>query len=371
MGLRASLTPGEDALVMAIYYATANSLSDEECRSMLQMERSSLLTQCQFQCEEALVQTNIFCMSDITVIKAVIFYIMGSFDRISTQSLWSLVGMTIRNAEKLGIHRDGAILGLSPMDTEERRRLWWQLQHIDLGGAVRLGVTPMTLTAGWDVKIRSNIEDEDLQAEGTTTPPPERRGLTSMSYNLFTYWVLDQQRSTLLAKHGRFELSWQTNEALPASAKDDILSSLEDGINRKFIQFCDPINPLHNLLQLLDSNDKHRAILLDASKQALRYNIALLSQASLTNYRWLTSVTGQVLREPRFIMEITQRLAAYRAGIDSQDTGPDQADRSRNHGTCNTPTVLPDPVLLAGDEFDFDFDMELQDIDWSFWSSID
>jgi hypothetical protein len=231
---------------------------------------------------------------------------MGSFDRISTHSLWSLLGMTIRNAEKLGIHRDGAILGLSPTDTEERRRLWWQLQHLDLGAAVRMGLTPMTLTAGWDVKMPSNIEDEDLRTAGTTTPQ-ERKGLTSMSYNLFTYWVLDQQRQTFLSKHGRFELSWHTNTSMPSTIKDDMLSRLEDGINRNFIQFCDPINPLHVLLQLLarlfitttqlrvlhgraciQGDSEHRAILLSASIQALRYNIALLSQASLAHYRWLT-----------------------------------------------------------------------------------
>jgi hypothetical protein len=214
--------------------------------------------------------------------------------------------MTIRNAEKLGIHRDGAILGLSPMITEERRRVWWQLQHLDLHGAVRMGLTPMTLTAGWDVKVPLNIEDEDLRAT-STTPAEERKGLTSMSYNLFTYWVLDQQRNTFLSKHGRFELSWHTNNTLPTATKDDMVTQLEDGINRNFIQFCDPINPLHVLLQLFarlfitttqlrvlygraceQGDSEHRAILLNASMQALRYNVAILSQASLAQYRWLT-----------------------------------------------------------------------------------
>jgi hypothetical protein len=32
---------------------------------------------------------------------------MASFDRLSAQSIWSLIGLTIRNAERLGLHRDG------------------------------------------------------------------------------------------------------------------------------------------------------------------------------------------------------------------------------------------------------------------------
>ena len=74
-------------------------------------------------------------------------------DRLSTQSLWSLMGLVIRNADKLGIHRDGTFLGLSPFETEDRRRLWWQLQHLGLALAVRCGLTPLTLMAKWDAKL--------------------------------------------------------------------------------------------------------------------------------------------------------------------------------------------------------------------------
>jgi hypothetical protein len=216
------------------------------------------------------------------------------------------MGMTMRNAEKLGLHRDGTILGLPPVEAEDRRRVWWQLQHLDLALAVRMGVTPMTMTAGWDVSLPSNIEDDDIHLT-TTTVPPERKGLTSMSYCLFTYWVLNEQRQNFLAKHGRFELSWQSNSALSGSEKDDMISRLENGINQHFVQYCDPIKPLDVLLQLFarlfiaamklrvlhakaceDANAEDHTALLDVSKQTLRYNIAIQSHPSLSQYRWLT-----------------------------------------------------------------------------------
>lgn len=215
------------------------------------------------------------------------------------------MGMTIRNAEKLGLHRDGSILGLSPMETEERRRLWWQLQQMDLVLAVRMGLTPMTLTADWDVKLPLNIEDEDLHRASPETPK-ERKGLTSMSYCLFPSWVINQQRQSLLGKNARFELSWQANAALPASFKNELVTLLEDGINQTFLQYCDPLNPLDIRLQLFarlftvsmqlrilhgrlseHSSAEERAEILRISLQCLRYNIAMQSQPALVQYRWL------------------------------------------------------------------------------------
>jgi hypothetical protein len=157
------------------------------------------------------------------------------------------MGMTMRNAEKLGLHRDGTVLELPPWEVEDRRRVWWQLQHLDLALAVRMGLTPLTMTANWDVNLPSNIEDNDVH-NTMTTMPTERKGLTSMSYCLFTYWVLNRQRQNFLAKHGRFELSWQSNITLPASEKDDMIAQLENGINQNVVQYCDPIKPLDVLL---------------------------------------------------------------------------------------------------------------------------
>jgi hypothetical protein len=216
------------------------------------------------------------------------------------------MGMTIRNAEKLGLHRDGSILDLSPVEIEDRRRVWWQLQHLDLHLAVRIGLTPMTLAAGWDVKLPSNIEDDDVDATSTMMPT-ERKRLTSMSYCLFTYWVLQRQRQTFLPKHGRFELSWQSNTVLPTTAKVDMVSQLEDGINKHFLQYCDPIKPLDVLLQLFarlfitamqlrilharacaQDGEEDRKALLAASTQSLQYNIAIQTQPTLAEFRWLT-----------------------------------------------------------------------------------
>jgi hypothetical protein len=67
----------EYALVTAIYYASVRSLTDDDCRNLLQESRATLLADYQSRCEEALQSTNLFCMSDITIIKAIIFYFVS------------------------------------------------------------------------------------------------------------------------------------------------------------------------------------------------------------------------------------------------------------------------------------------------------
>jgi hypothetical protein len=67
----------EYALVTAIYYASINSLTDDDCRNLLQDSRATLLAEYQRRCEEALQSTNLFCMSDVTTLKAIIFYLVG------------------------------------------------------------------------------------------------------------------------------------------------------------------------------------------------------------------------------------------------------------------------------------------------------
>jgi hypothetical protein len=66
----------EKALVAAIYYASANSLTAEDCWALLGLDRSTLLDELQSQCERGLLSTNIFCMSDVNIIKAIILYIV-------------------------------------------------------------------------------------------------------------------------------------------------------------------------------------------------------------------------------------------------------------------------------------------------------
>ena len=67
----------EQSLVDAIYYASANSLTDDQCMVLLQTPKSTFLAHCQTQCEQSLLGPDLFCVKDILTIKAVIFYVVS------------------------------------------------------------------------------------------------------------------------------------------------------------------------------------------------------------------------------------------------------------------------------------------------------
>ena len=87
--------------------------------------------------------------------------------------------------EQLGLHRDGSVLGLSPIETEKRPGLWWQLQYLDIILAIKNGVTPVSFSVDWDTRLPLNIEDYDLPTSQSV--PQGRKGLARFSNPLFTY----------------------------------------------------------------------------------------------------------------------------------------------------------------------------------------
>lgn len=85
----------------------------------------------------------------------------------------------IRIAQKMGLHRDGELLGLKPFETEMRRRLWWQIIMVDAKYAMLSGLGHTLLPRGWDTKEPKNISDEDL-VPSATEPIQHKDGPTDM-----------------------------------------------------------------------------------------------------------------------------------------------------------------------------------------------
>ena len=73
---RKRLSNAEHAFLFSLYLAGVISLSDEECKRDVQQSRLNLLTEYQTLCEEALSRTNLLCMTDITVLKALALYMV-------------------------------------------------------------------------------------------------------------------------------------------------------------------------------------------------------------------------------------------------------------------------------------------------------
>lgn len=158
------------------------------------VERDKLVTQYRFALEQALAKANFVATSELVVLQAFLLYLVLIRRHDDTRFCWSLTGLAIRIGQSMGIHRDGTYLpGLTPLEIEMRRRLFWGLCILDLRSAEDQG-TELTITEKmFDTELPLNINDSDVSEETTEMPQP-RQGVTDMTFSLIRYEVCASAR---------------------------------------------------------------------------------------------------------------------------------------------------------------------------------
>lgn len=161
------------------------------------------------------------------------------------QTIWSLSGVALRIAQRIGIHRDGSEYGLSPFDVEMRRRIWFQLIIIDSTSAQFAGVasSPMLTTA--NTKPPINVNDSDLDPR-MTEPACDKQGPTEMMFCLarseFGKWL---RRWGKDAGTSNSPWAFLSSPSMSLKEKDGSIDELEKAMELKFLRFCDLSIPLH------------------------------------------------------------------------------------------------------------------------------
>lgn len=73
------------------------------------------------------------------------------------------VSTTIRIAQSMGLHREGAWSELSPVDREIRRRAWWHIVWLDVQSSISTGLPPCCGGEALEaVSIVADTRDEDI-----------------------------------------------------------------------------------------------------------------------------------------------------------------------------------------------------------------
>jgi len=73
----------------------------------------------------------------------------------------SYISVAFRIAQAMGIHRDGSLFNLNPVQTEVRRRIWWHLMHTDVMVSTMSGLPPFLLNEGYfDTQLVGDLKDE-------------------------------------------------------------------------------------------------------------------------------------------------------------------------------------------------------------------
>ncbi|KAI1082551.1 fungal-specific transcription factor domain-containing protein [Whalleya microplaca] len=232
----------DECLLFSIYHFAVFSMTDDDCMRDFGQSRTVLSDKYQFAMRQALVNASWLKTTEMTVIQAYVLFLISARSQIDHHTFWIMTGVAIRIAQRMGLHRDGQRLGLSPFDVQMRRRLWWQLLPLD-GYASQLSGTGIAIPPnGWDTKQPSNINDDQIYP-GMTHEPEEQKGASEMIFCL-----TKAELSNFYTRTGvKIKDIGPTIELKDSAELDRLIDEVEDTIESKYLRYCDIVTPLHFL----------------------------------------------------------------------------------------------------------------------------
>ncbi|KAL8961021.1 MAG: hypothetical protein Q9193_002363, partial [Seirophora villosa] len=232
-----------ECMMFCIYFAAVISLSDEECINTTGIEKESALKKYRFAFEQAMARAGFLSTTEMIILQAFTVFLICVRRHDDTRYVWTLTGLLIRLAQSLGLQRDGEQFGLSPYETEMRRRLWWTLIHLDLRASEEHGTDPTIIDQSFDTRFPLNINDEDLDAS-MKVAPPEREGATEMTFDLIRFTVSTTARRMSYAPPGRGKCPDRSSK-FTLEHKERLIDELNQHVEKKYLRHCDMNIPLH------------------------------------------------------------------------------------------------------------------------------
>lgn len=178
--------------------------------------------------------------------------------RCNIHGAWVLNGICVRIAQKMGLHRDGELLGLPPFETEMRRRIWWQIFMLDSKFSMISGLSQSLLPRPSDCKLPKNLNDADLHTTATERYQ-EHEGPTEMVVPLLVYQIgycIQQEPDieALMLYNELRTLSSSRKSKVQSAQTSAFIKTLEDRLNGVMEKNSKPsAGPVHEFAGLLKS----------------------------------------------------------------------------------------------------------------------
>ncbi|KAL1612338.1 hypothetical protein SLS60_000564 [Paraconiothyrium brasiliense] len=148
-----------------------NGITDPSQRTFSQA-RQDLYRQKIAQC---LVLANYTKCPPFTMETFLSYFVIEYLQTRDTQhGIWLLVGMLVRTAFRMGLHREPTKINnnsLTPFEAEMRRRMWSMVVRLDLMSSGQIGLPRMIHPAMTDTLEPRNLIDEDLHEDMVELPP--------------------------------------------------------------------------------------------------------------------------------------------------------------------------------------------------------
>ncbi|KAH7082964.1 hypothetical protein BKA63DRAFT_140631 [Paraphoma chrysanthemicola] len=242
-----------EALLFSIYGAAIMSLKDAECQDRFLESRRSLLSRYTSAARKALSRARFMETTNLMVLQALLLHLFAVRDIYAPRAVYSMTGVAVRIAQTMGLDRDGTSLGLSPFETELRRRIWWQIKLHDFRTAELCGLAKFRdLDLGAESpRFPTNLDDDQLHP-GMTSLVGEVDKVTDVLFVVFRCEMTNFAASRVaeFRKQGKDPSMWALHTQ-DQSAKARAFTELQDTLESKYLRYCDPSRPLHLLTMLV------------------------------------------------------------------------------------------------------------------------
>ncbi|KFY07248.1 hypothetical protein V492_07319 [Pseudogymnoascus sp. VKM F-4246] len=222
----ASLNNGQRALLFAIYFSSASSMSAGDAEDCFRMDKTTTLAIYCAATEQALTAADFLVTDDLITFQAFILFLSFSRYAKDAKFVWAMTGLARRLCTSTS--------NSSPFTREMHKRIRWQLWYLDRRASDDHGKDACSPDPMKDWALPLNINDEDIDPT-MTVAPTARKGWTEMSFCLVRFGIANTSR--LLEND------------LPQSQKEKMISECSFKIERDHLRYCDNSQPIHWLAQ--------------------------------------------------------------------------------------------------------------------------
>ncbi|KAH6892625.1 hypothetical protein B0T10DRAFT_483991 [Thelonectria olida] len=243
-----NIEPELEALMFSIYCTAILSLHADECWARFGSPKADLLAGYQLGCQQALLNSRFLRCNSRDSLTALYLYLVSIRPNTTPESLSSMLGVAVRIAQRMGIYNEAVLAKFTPIDAEMSRRLWWSLILFDTRIGEMADFQVSLLLPMWDCRVPLNANDSDLPYNMEQTPRVQHEGKSTDA--LFAV-----VRSELgdFVRHTSFHLGYYGPSLKHADGDAKRLADIYGGetdrfektIEEKYLNFCNPDNPLH------------------------------------------------------------------------------------------------------------------------------
>ncbi|QUC21594.1 uncharacterized protein UV8b_05837 [Ustilaginoidea virens] len=315
-----------EALMFGIYAIALQSMEDEDVEKMLKQSKKDASEQFFTSLQQALLNAGFMRTNDFISLQAYVLYLFAVRRSMDPRQVFCLIGIAVRIAQRMGLHRDPAGYGLPPFEVEQRRRLWWTIVSYDRRIGEMTGSTVTALSSGGDCRLPLNVNDSDLHVDGKELPTPHT-GPTEMLFALTRLEIAMAVASNSDRDSAKVNPDKPSPSQLPSAsgrqspvptiriAGQDSPAYTLDGfcahMEGTYLQYCDPKIPLHfftitmtrqtlskmrviNYLMRMYAaehplKEMERDSLFLLSVQMVEYDNVVHSSESLKPFKWFTT----------------------------------------------------------------------------------